>query len=167
MSAWSEYFLNSSPSVALLDCLEISHSNFTQTFYVVRNAPAGVTVLHEDSSSHVYEYYPLRLKRMAARTTLEQSLEVEFGDLGSIIPTQIDAVRAGNGFSEYPKVRYRAYRSDDLETVMDGTAILLEIREFDFTRTGAKFTAKAPSLNVAKTGELFKVARFPMLKGLL
>lgn len=167
MSAWSEYFLNSDPSVALLDCLEISHSNFTQVYYVVRNAPAGVTVTHEDSSSHVYEYYPLSLKRMASRTTLEQSIEVEFGDLGSIIPREIDAVRAADGFAEYPQVRYRAYRSDDLDTVMDGSAILLEIREFDFTRTGARFTAKAPSLNVSKTGELFKIARFPMLKGLL
>jgi hypothetical protein len=109
----------------------------------------------------------MRCKKGGTSTNLEQSLEVEFGDLGSIIPTEIDAIRAGDGFSEYPVVKYRAYRSDDLDTVMDGTAIYLEIREFDFTRTGAVFVAKAPSLNISKTGELFKIARFPMLRGLL
>jgi hypothetical protein len=167
MSDSSEFFLNSGAGVVLLDCFEISHSLFTQTYYVVRNAPNGVTVTHEDSTTHAYEYYPLQCTKGGSGTNLEQSISVQFGDLGEILPKELDLIRAGNGFDEYPAVKYRAYRSDDLTHVMDGTAIYLEIRDLDFNREGCSFVAKAPSLNISKTGELFKIGRFPMLRGLL
>lgn len=166
MSAYSEFFLNSSSRVVQLECLEISHSLFTQTYYVVRNAAQGVTVTHEDASSHDYEYYPLRLRLSGPREDLDHTLKIELGDLGEIIPVELDAIRSGDGFSEFPVVKYRTYRSDDLATVLYGP-LLLQVVNFTFTREGSVFEARAPSLNVTKTGELYKIARFPMLSGLL
>lgn len=166
MSEYSEFFLNSTSAIVQLECLEISHSLFTQTYYVVRNAVNGVTVTHEDDSEHDYVFYPLRVSLTGPQENLDHVLRVEFGDLGEIIPTEIDAIRSGNGFAEYPVVKYRTYRSDDLENVLYGP-LLLQIKQFAFTREGSAFEAKAPSLNVNKTGELYKIARFPMLKGLL
>jgi hypothetical protein len=165
MSAYSEFFLNSESSVVQLDCLEISHSLFTQTFYVVRNATRGVTVTHEDETEHAYEYYPLKCTLSGPRGDLDHVLRIEFGDLGQVLPQQLDAIRAGNGFSEFPVVRYRTYRSDDLDTVLFGP-LYLEVRNMVFKREGCAFEAKAPSLNMKRTGELYSLARFPMLRGL-
>lgn len=166
MSAYTEFFLNSNSSIVQLDCLEISHSSFSQIYYVVRNASLGVTVFHEDANSHDYVYYPMRLSLSGPRDDLDHILKVEFGDLGDIVPSELDAIRKDGTFYELPKVRYRTYRSDDLNTPLYGP-IDLEVRTFTFTKDGVSFEAKAPSLNIDKTGESYTLPRFPMLRGLL
>jgi hypothetical protein len=166
MSAYTEFFLNSKSSIVELELLEISHSKFTQTYYIVRNHVAGVTVTHEDSTSHAYTYYPLRCSLTGPRDDLDHILRVEFGDLGEIIPAEIDSIRTNDGFNEFPVVKFRTYRSDVLTSVLYGP-LLLEVRTFTFTKNGSQFEAKAPTLNVNKTGETYKIARFPMLRGVL
>lgn len=166
MSSYTEYFLNSQSNVVQLECLEISHSMFSQTYYIVRNAVGGVTVTHEDTSSHSYVYYPLRLSLTGPRDDLEHILKVELGDLGDLIPTELDNIRATDGFNELPAVIYRVYRSDTLTSPLYGP-IVLQLKTFGLTSTGAAFEAKAPSLNSNKTGEAYTLPRFPMLRGLL
>lgn len=166
MSDYSEFFLNSKASIVELQCIEISHSLFSQTYYVVRNATLGVTVTHEDASSHDYVYYPLKLSFSGPREDLDQILSIQFGDLGEIIPEELGRIRAGNGFAEYPVVKYRTYRSDILDAPLYGP-IYLQVKRFNNERNGSMFEAKAPSLNVSKTGEKYSIARFPMLSGLL
>lgn len=167
MSAYSEYFLNSNSNVVMLDCFELAHQYLTQTYYFVRNATNGVTVVHEDSTEHAYQYSPVRYSFERVRTDLDQIMKIEFGDVGLILPTELDNIRANDGFNGLlPTIKYRAYRSDDLDTVLDGP-VLLEIRAFTFSRKGCNFEARAPSLNVSKTGERYTLGRFPMLRGLL
>jgi len=166
MSAYTEFFLNSPSSIVQLELLELSHTNFSHTYYIVRNATLGVTVTHEDATEHEYSYYPLRLSLTGPRDDLDQILKVELGDLGDIIPTELDNIKAASGFNELPKVIYRIYRSDDLTTPLYGP-IVLELKTFVFTDEGAAFNASAPSLNVNKTGESYSLPRFPMLRGLL
>lgn len=166
MSAISDFFLNSKASVVQLELLEISHSQFSQIFYAVRNATRGITVTHENGLDYAYEYVPMKITPGGVREDLDFLIEVTFGDLGEIIPAEIDAIRAANAFSEYPVIRYRVYRSDDLTFPLYGP-YKLEIEDFNFTREGSSFEAKPPSLNTQKTGETYKLARFPMLRGLL
>lgn len=166
MSDYSEFFLGSKSSIVQLDLLEISHSDFTQTYYVVRNATQGVTVTHEDDTEHTYEYYPLSVHGTADREDLDFGIEVTLGDLGEVIPNEIDAITSANGFTEKPVVRYRTYRSDLLTEPLYGP-VKLEIKEFAFNREGSKFAAKAPSLNINQTGETYTINRFPMLRGML
>lgn len=47
MSEAAAFFLGSGPDVARYDCLEIYHPNFSQTYRIVRNAPAGLVVAHD------------------------------------------------------------------------------------------------------------------------
>lgn len=166
MSDYTEFFLNSGSDIVELELLEISHSLFTETFRVVRNAVDGVTVIHEDAASTDYIYYPLRCSLTGPRDDLDHILRVELGDLGEIIPLQMDAIRDGDGFGEFPIVKYRTYRSDVLTAPLYGP-LILEVRTFNFSREGSQFEAKAPTLNVNMTGENYLIARFPMLKGLL
>ena len=166
MSAYTEFFLNSRSSIVGLELIEISHSKFTQTYRVVRNAVAGVTVTLEDATSHLFSYYPLRISNNGATDDLEQSYSIDLGDLGEVLPAELDSVSSQDGFGEKPRVVYRLYRSDDLTAPLLGP-VILEVQEFSFTRDGASFTAKAPSLNINKTGEVYRLERFEMLRGFL
>ena len=65
-----------------------------------------------------------------------------------------------------PIVKYRTYRSDDLTQPIFGP-VTLEIATLAMTREGASFDARAPSLNVNRTGEVYSLTRFPMLRALL
>ncbi len=166
MSTYSEFFLNSKSSVVQLELVEISHPNFTKVYRVVRNAVQGVTVKLETGANATFDYYPLRIENNGDRDDLDQSFTFTLGDLGDVLPKELDAVALGNGFAEKPKVVYRTYRSDDLNRPLFGP-VNLEVESFAFNRDGSTFTAKAPSLNLNKTGETYTLERFPMLRGFL
>lgn len=166
MSKYAEFFLNSKSSIIQLELIEISHSAFTQTYRVVRNASAGVMVKHEDGSSYSYQYYPLTIVNIGTRENLDFGIRINLGDLGEILPTELENVRAQGKFAEKPIVTYRTYRSDDLDVPLFGP-LRLEVRSFAFSRESAQFEAKAPALNVSETGEVYKIDRFPMLRGFL
>lgn len=166
MSAYSEYFLNSKSSIVQLECLEISHPNFTQIYRVVRNAVKGVVVTHEDTNICLYTYYPLQIKPSQSRDNLDTSIQVNLGDLGNVLPQELDEISDAAGFDTKPVVKYRTYRSDDLSAPLFGP-LILQVTTFSFKREGATFEAHAPLLNLSKTGEVYSIARFPMLRGLL
>jgi len=167
VSEYSEFFLNSKSSIVQLELLEIAHSSFLQTYRVVRNAVNGVIVDHNDGSgTWAYEYCPMQIGLTGPRDDLDQILSVNFGDLGTIFSENIEAVREDDTSNELPTVVYRTYRSDVLTEPLYGP-LFLQIRKIAMTNEGAKFEARAPSLNKNKTGEKYSLARFPMLKGLL
>lgn len=166
MSDHSEFYLNGKSSVVYLEMLEMSHSAFTSTKYLVRNAAQGVTVTHEDATEHEYLHCPMRISRNNISDNLDHVLNIQLGDLGEIIPTELNAIRSADGFREYPRVIYRAYKSSNLAAPLYGP-LVLELSSFLSDRNGSMFDAKAPSANVSKTGELYHISRFPMLAGLV
>lgn len=166
MSTYAEFFLNSKSSVVQLELIEITHRLFTKTYRVVRNAVRGVTVRLETGVAVNFDYYPLKIENNGSRDDLDQSFTFTLGDLGEILPKELDSVAQGDGFGEKPVVLYRTYRSDDLTRPLFGP-VVLEVESFAFNREGCTFTAKAPSLNINKTGEIYRLERFPMLRGFL
>lgn len=166
MSSYAEFFLKSKSSVVQLETLEILHPNFTKTYRVVRNAVEGVTVTLENGNSATFDYYPLQIENAGVRDDLDQSIKINLGDLGEVLPKELDEVSSNNGFGTKPIVIYRTYRSDDLSRPLFGP-VTLEVSTFAFNREGSTFEAKAPSLNINKTGEIYSLDRFPMLRGFL
>jgi len=165
-SNYSTYFLNAKSSVVQLELLEVSHPNFTQTYRLVRNAINGVTVTLEDANVRTFNYYPLRIESLGARDNLDYGIKIDLGDLGEVLPVELDAVATANGYLTKPTVIYRTYRSDDLTKPLFGP-LLLEVTNFSFNKDGASFEAKAPALNLNRTGEVYKLDRFTMLRGFL
>lgn len=167
MPDYTAFFLNRSGEVILFECLEFSHPSFSKTYRIVRNAPDGVTVTHEDSSTHIYEYAPVNIERANTSDDLDQKITVSFGDLGRTLPPEVDSVLNGPYSTQPPKLKFRAYRSDDL------SAPLLTLQVLDVTNMargadGATvFEAKAPELNTNKTGNIYSLDRFPLLRGVL
>lgn len=166
MSAYSEFFLNSRSSIIQIETLEISHPDFTKTYRVQRNIKEGVTVTLETLEVFLFEYYPLRISSSESRDNLDCSFKIALGDLGETLPAELDAIAVADGFSTKPTVKYRTYRSDALTVPLFGP-LLLEVTAIAFSKDGASFEAKAPSLNVNRTGETYQLDRFPMLRGFL
>jgi len=166
MSQYSEFFLNCKASVIQFELIEIFHPNFSKTYRLVRNAVEGVTVKLEDSLNYFFEYAPLKISLANEQDNLDQIIKIQLGDLGEIIPKELGLVEIADGFSIKPVVKFRTFKSSDLDNVLYGP-LVLEIKNFTFTREGSVFEVKAPSLNISKTGEIFSLERFPMLRGLL
>ncbi len=166
MSNYSEYFLKSASNIVQLETLQIYHPNFSKTYWIVRNALDGITATLENGASQFFEQYPVQIKNNGNQADLDSSYSIVLGDLGDILPKELDLVSQNNGFSILPKITYRVYRSDSLTQILYGP-IALEVDSFAFNNNGATFKAKAPSLNVLKTGELYTPERFPMLRGFL
>lgn len=166
MPDYASYFLSSRSSVVYLETLEIAHPSFSRSYFIVRNAIGGITVTLEGGAEQAFEYYPLRIRPTGSSDDLEQAIKVDLGDLGELIPKEIDAIRAAGTMRIKPSVRYRAYRSDDLAEPLLGP-LELEISDISLSPEGSTFEAKAPSLNINRTGELYRLERFPMLRGFL
>lgn len=165
MTGLSDFFLNTAPSVVQLECIELSHPKFTQTYRLVRNALAGITVTHDADSgggSFFYSFMPMKIRTLASSTDLDQEIEVTFGDVGQVLSTETEKVSDGNGFYIKPTLKYRTYRSDDLANVLFGP-IVLEIDGITLTKEGSSFKARAINYNMVRTGQVYDVRRFPML----
>jgi hypothetical protein len=152
--------------VAELELIEISHPNFSQVYRKVRNHLEGVTVTLEDGSLATFDYYPLKITSMGAKTDLDSGFKIDLGDLGEILPIELDNVAIADNFKVKPKVIYRTYRSDDMTQPLFGP-FDFEVTTFSFKKEGASFEAKAPALNSNRTGENYDLSRFPMLRGFL
>lgn len=165
-SAALSYFLNSYRDVVNLDLFEISHPAFTQVYRRVRNHRDGVTVTLETGEVAVFDWYPLQIVEMSDQADLDNGLQIAFGDLGEVLPRELDAVTAADAMDVKPLVIYRTYRSDDLSAPLIGP-IRLEATNFSFSKEGATFEATAPYVNRNRTGETYNLAKYPMLRGFL
>jgi hypothetical protein len=105
---------------------------------------------------------PMKIRRLGSNTDLDQDIEVTLGDLGQVIPSEIQLITDANTFQVKPLLKYRTYRSDDPAAPLFGP-VSLRIDAIAMTKEGTTFLAKAASFNVARTGETYHVLRFPML----
>jgi hypothetical protein len=168
---YSQFFLNTSSSIVQLELLEISHSSFSQTYRIVRNAINGVTVTLEDASVHTFAYYPVKIVPTGSNNDLDQVLQVQFGDLGQVVPLEVDRVllTSSGGLPTSvtkPTLLYRTYRSDDLTEPLAGP-YRFQVNNIAFQKEGATLQCTAPRLNLNRTGEIYSMDRFPMLRGFL
>lgn len=163
MSLYSTFFFTSKTNVAELETIQLSHPSFSQTFWVVRNNVAGVTVTLETGVVQAFAYYPLKITPTGANTDLDQTMKVMLGDVGQVLPQQLDLVRAANTVGIKPTLIYRTYRSDSLGAPLFGP-ITFQVQNVAFNKQGATLDISAPKLNLNKTGEQYDLTRFPSLR---
>lgn len=166
MSDYTEFFLGTPSAVVELDCIEISHPDFKLDYFIVRNHAAGVTVTLEDATSRTYKYYPVDVRPLGFKDDMDQGFSVSIGDTGDTLPDELQAVDDADGFATFPTFVYRSYRSDDLTKPLYGP-VNLRIKKITMAKEGATFEAQAPKMNDGRTGELYRIDRFPMMRGLM
>lgn len=163
----ASYFLNSKSSVIQLELVELTHPAFTKTYRLVRNAVKGITVTLETGGSAFFEYYPMKISPKTARDDLDSGIGITFGDLGEVLPKELDSVMKFPGGTDIkPTVKYRIYRSDDLSAPIYGP-LVMTVDTLSFDRQGCTFEAKAQSINLTRTGDIYSLSRFPALRGFL
>lgn len=164
MTDYTAFFLNGPSRVIAFDTFEISHSEFSQTYRIVRNKTDGLTATLETSAEVTFDYYPVSLTRPDKNDTLDQVLTIQFGDLGEILPTEIDRVYNADAMDEKPLIKYRAFRSDDLSAPMLGP-LEFQVEGVAHTKSGAGLRAAAKRLQRFGTGLAYTFDRFDTLKG--
>ncbi len=167
MSDYSEYFLGGRIDTRAYELIEITHPDFTKPNRIVRNSDyaQALTVDLSPSEQDVeFVYYPAAIQQLGARDDLDTGIRMDLGDVGTIVPDEMDAVAEAGGYTEKPALRYWLYRSDNLTSPMYGP-LHLEIPTFAFNSEGASFEARPPTLNSTKTGERLTTDRIPMQKG--
>lgn len=150
---------------AELETIEISHSSFSETFYLVRNLTEGFNGRLEDGSIKSFKYCPMKWERGSAENNLDYDLKITFQDLNTLIAPEVNRISIESEEMPLATVRSFVYRRDgSIGGVADGP-FKLTIRDITFTPEGCAFSASAKPLNSSGTGELYTFRRFETLKG--
>ena len=163
-SAALAFFLTAKRETMNVETIEFSHSAFSQTYRRNRQVGDGIDVLLETGQPATFDYYPMTITELSDQADLDTGIRIDFGDLGEVLPRELDRVKAADASSEKPQIIYRTYRSDDWSSPLIGP-LYLEATTFSFQREGASFEASAPYVNKNKTGETYNLTRFFTLRG--
>ncbi|EOQ68830.1 DUF1833 family protein [Acinetobacter pittii] len=162
---YAKFFLNRKVDIYQLECIELSHPSFLNTYRVVRNNDQGVYVQHKEGSGQVfYEYLPMSIQRSGMLGDLDQTLTVSISGLGDVLPDEFERVIEGQYSDVKPTVNYRLYSSDSLNTPIH-YLLGLKLSGISMNHKAVTFKAESPRLNTAKTGDIFALDRFSGLKG--
>lgn len=167
LSTALQYFISSANDIVRLETIEISHPSFTQVYRRARNCERdGMQAMLENGTVADFELYPMEITELEDQSNLDTGIRIDFGDLGEVLPRELDAAYAADNMVTKPVVIYRAYRSDDLMAPMIGP-LTLQATSFSFQKQGASFEASAPYVNNNKTGITYNLTTFPMQRGFL
>lgn len=167
MSDYSDYFLGGTRDEIRLETIEIAHADMSQSYYIQYQDPAGFSAAIDDASPPTmatFEYFPMRIVALKSEASLEQVVRVEWGDLGDVLPTEIDAIVSAGGIATKPTLKYREFLASDLTAPIKGP-ITLQIHSISRNSEGASFEARPSSTNRSRTGEIQTIDRFPGLLG--
>lgn len=156
------YWLRGRHDDVRLECIEITHPSFTKIYRFVRNHADGVRVKH--GSWYDYEYLPITIKTSKSADNLNQGMSLGIGDVGDIIPMEIDRLRNGSHKTSRPIINYRVYLTSDLSTPVD-SILGLEVTDNNPQNAGAVLTCRARDLNKSSTGLIYNLYDDPTLIG--
>ena len=158
----NDFLLDATPTVAMVECIEIGHSLWPAPLRYVLNSGLPIDVLHGDGTPATYEYMPLQLKRGTATNDLEQTLKITVPDLGQVVPQLLKIIRDAET-EERPYVVYRTYSTANYNTPLieiDG----LWVEDKSSNSEAVTFTAASSRTNVNGTGMIYSVDEFPSLR---
>lgn len=163
MSDYMSFFLNAKGGLIRIDCIEISHPSFSKVFRFVRNIPGGISVKHEDSVDYQYTHEYFELNRSNVTADLDQTVKITFADYKDELKLEVESA----DYTQPALFKYRAYRDDDLTMPMIVLETLHVISVNNDSFGMVTFDAKAEGLNDVKTGLVYSIEDYPMLRALL
>ncbi len=163
--------LDSSPSIALLETLEVKHSLWPKPVRIVTNHADGIDAMLETGEVVNFEFAPLLINKGMTSDDLDQKLNITLGDLGEIVPPLIKKIREADS-DEYPEVIYRAYAFDTASMTFAKAKPIdmikgLYIEQMSRDHQATTFDAKTSDKNTVSTGRIYDLVGFLDLKGLL
>ncbi|TCM62296.1 hypothetical protein EC844_12524 [Acinetobacter calcoaceticus] len=163
MSDLLSFYLNVSGRVCEVDCIEISHPSWPKPFRYTTYDEDGISLQHEDSTTHFYEFQDMSIESGGVKSDLDQELKLTINDYDD---TLIEAYE--NITDRVPvSVKRRIYRDDILTEPMQIIETLNAVSMTKNSTGQVTFEAIAQELNSVKTGDTYSIERFPMLRGTL
>jgi hypothetical protein len=161
------FFFNTTSDIFAVETLEISHPSFSQTYRIVRNVVGGWTAKTEESGTptRTFTYYPCEITYPSSSDDLDFIIRISFGDLGEIIPDELDRVFSDGLIAVKPQLKYRIYQSDNTDAPIFYDVNPLEISGLSFNSKGVTFEASPPGRNYTSIGMRYTVDNFPSLGG--
>ena len=151
-----KFFLSSTRDVALIELLEIKHSAISRTWRITYYDPKGITVRHEDGQEYHYDYLPLSIVPDGMAADLDSGLRIDLGDLGEMMPAEIDSIAKAGRLNEKPLVYYRIYSSDNLDSPLTGP-LVYQVKSVTRNNEGCSLDAAAPLVNASGTGTIYSL----------
>ena len=158
-----EHWLRGTHDDVRVECIDIIHPSFTKHYRFTRNATKGVRIKTEDGYWRDYEYLPMSIKPGTSADDLQQSFTIGIGDVGEIMPRELDRLRKGSYPQVRPTVNYRVYLTSDLSEPSLSVRGL-EVTDNQQKKEGAVFACKARELNKNSTGITFNYSDFAALR---
>ena len=159
-----DFFLRGDHDSFLVQAVEVTHPAFTKNYYFVKNIAKGARLGHGDGIFQDYQYAPIAIQKSKTSDNLDQSIDINVGDLGETFSQEINNVLENENYRAIkPIVNYREYNSKDLTSPMI-TIHGLEATEFTLKETGAGFKCRAKQLNITSTGNVFTLDEFLALR---
>ena len=184
MPADIDYFLNSQSDDVLVETLEFKFykadtgAQAGNSLCVVANINTRVYAVLEDGSSMVCDYYHVRIERGSMSTdSIDQSFQITVSasvDIRRLLDNVYFGTykTGGQRFNgKKPNVTYRAYsysapHTGALRNMVVGP-ITMDIDSIVMDEKCCTVNASTGLMNSHKTGEVYDIQRFPMLRGLL
>ncbi|WP_315075511.1 DUF1833 family protein [Acinetobacter guillouiae] len=159
MSDYVSFFLNAAGGVTQLECIEISHPSFSKVYRYVKNDTQGITAANQN-----YDYKPMSIKRNNVTNDLDQTLSITLADVDDELLNEVKKIHSSAFRKIKPECSFKIYRDDDLSEPMISMPAL-EIRSVSKDTSGlATFDAQAPQLNSVRTGRIYTIEEFPLLR---
>ena len=149
-----------------LECIEITHPSFSRNYRFVRNHSDGVRVRHENATWYDYTFLPISIEAGESGDNLQQSFTIGIGDVGEIMPYEIQRLRNGRYPTQRPVLNYRVYLISDLSKPLSSVRGL-EITDIQRKKTGAVLKCQAKQTNKTGTGVRYTLSDYPTLRGFI
>jgi hypothetical protein len=175
MATKEDYFLNTPSSTVMLETIEISHPSFSTVYRLVRNHASGITAVTEEAGNptRTFEYYPFNIEISTSTDDLDYTLKITLGDLGELLPAELDNVFSAGTINTQPTLIYRAYQwtKTTASPIPLANQIIygepLEIKALAFNREGCAFEASPVLTNSTSVGIRYTADVFEGLRGFI
>jgi hypothetical protein len=164
VTTFYEYMMTAPPVDVLLETLELSHPSWSQEYLLIRNDCLGRTLVTEEGPKD-FIFLPINLKRSADKGDLDKSVTVDLGDLGELIPREIERMEADDSLGVSPRLVYRGFSSVSGDMVYG--PLILEVKVGALGQSGARLEAGPKSVNTSRTGLSFTVETIPPIRAFL
>lgn len=161
MADYTAFFLDSTAGVVALECIEISHPSFSKVFRYVKNDADGIT-----AEGNTFDYQPMSLKRSNVSNDLEQQMSVTLADMQDDLSNAIRLIRTSDYARVSPSFKFKIFRDDDLTMPMVELQTLEIVSISKDSSILVTFDAQAPELNNSRTGLIYSIEDFPLLRGI-
>ena len=153
------FFLTKTSAIAKIDCIELYHPDFGYLRYQAYDDD-GIAVKHEDGAPQHYDFESFEITRGNVTSDLDQGFSITFADYKDDLKSKVNAADHMT-----PIVfSWRLYRFDDLDIPMFVQRDLYVIRVNSDGTGMVTFEASAEQLNNVKTGDVYTINTYPMLR---